>query len=59
MSTQPPVSDQEMPLLRTKRYIPAPRPQLVPRPRLIERLTGPLCDALTGQDDGRMTLEML
>ncbi len=29
---------QETPLLRTKLYIPAPRPELVPRPRLIERL---------------------
>jgi LuxR family maltose regulon positive regulatory protein len=31
-----------MPLLRTKLYIPPPRPELVSRPRLIERLTAGL-----------------
>ncbi|MHC4432679.1 MAG: LuxR C-terminal-related transcriptional regulator [Planctomycetota bacterium] len=38
MATQPPVGAQEVPLLRTKLYIPPARPELVPRPRLIERL---------------------
>ena len=27
-----------MPILATKLYIPSPRPQVVPRPRLVERL---------------------
>jgi LuxR family maltose regulon positive regulatory protein len=30
------------PLLQTKLYIPPPRPELVPRPRLIERLNAGL-----------------
>jgi LuxR family maltose regulon positive regulatory protein len=38
MTAQPPVGAQEMSLLRTKLYIPPPRPELVPRLRLIERL---------------------
>ena len=47
MSTRPPVGAQEMPLLRTKLYIPAPRPELVPRPHLIERLNAGLHQKLT------------
>jgi LuxR family maltose regulon positive regulatory protein len=53
MSTQPPVDrdflnqQQSVALLRTKLYIPAPRPQLVPRPRLIERLHAGLHRKLT------------
>ena len=37
----------ETPLLRTKLYIPSPRPELVPRPRLIERLNAGLHRKLT------------
>jgi LuxR family maltose regulon positive regulatory protein len=37
----------EMPLLRTKLYIPPPRPGLVPRPRLIERLDAGIHRKLT------------
>ena len=47
MVTQPPVGAQEMPLLRTKLYIHPPRPELVPRPRLIERLDAGLRRKLT------------
>jgi LuxR family maltose regulon positive regulatory protein len=47
MVTQPPVGAQEMPLLRTKLYIPPPRPELVPRPHLIERLNEGLHRKLT------------
>ncbi|RKY23192.1 MAG: hypothetical protein DRP83_09620, partial [Planctomycetota bacterium] len=36
-----------MPLLTTKLYIPPPRPNLVPRPRLIERLNAGLHRKLT------------
>ena len=32
----------ETPLLQTKLYVPPPRPNLVPRPRLIERLNAGL-----------------
>ena len=35
------------PLLQTKLYIPPPRPELVPRPRLIERLNAGLHRKLT------------
>ena len=35
------------PLLQTKLYIPSPRPNLVPRPRLIERLNEGLTRKLT------------
>ncbi|MBE9472386.1 MAG: hypothetical protein IMY75_09800, partial [Chloroflexi bacterium] len=35
------------PLLTTKLYIPPPRPNLVPRPRLIERLNAGLHRKLT------------
>ena len=35
------------PLLQTKLYIPAPRPDMVPRPRLIERLNAGLHRKLT------------
>ena len=35
------------PLLRTKLYIPPPRPELVSRPRLIERLNAGLHRKLT------------
>ena len=37
----------ETPLLQTKLYIPPPRPNLVPRPRLIERLNAGLYRKLT------------
>ena len=37
----------ETPLLQTKLYIPLPRPNLVPRPRLIERLNAGLHCKLT------------
>ena len=37
----------ETPLLQTKLYIPSPRPELVPRPRLIERLNDGLHRKLT------------
>ena len=37
----------ETPLLQTKLYIPLPRPNLVPRPRLIERLNAGLYRKLT------------
>ena len=37
----------ETPLLQTKLYIPPPRPNLVPRPRLIERLNAGLHRKLT------------
>jgi LuxR family maltose regulon positive regulatory protein len=47
MATQPPVGAQEMPLLRTKLYIPPPRPELVSRPRLIERLNAGIHRKLT------------
>jgi LuxR family maltose regulon positive regulatory protein len=46
MATQSPVGAREMPLLQTKLYIPPPRPEEVPRPRLIERLNA-------GLDSGR------
>ena len=35
------------PLLQTKLYIPPPRPELVPRPRLVERLNAGLHRKLT------------
>ncbi len=35
------------PLLKTKLYIPPPRPEMVPRPRLIERLNAGLHRKLT------------
>ncbi|GAB4543486.1 MAG: LuxR C-terminal-related transcriptional regulator [Anaerolineae bacterium] len=38
---------QDLPLLTTKLYIPLPRPEWVPRPRLIERLTSGLHRHLT------------
>jgi LuxR family maltose regulon positive regulatory protein len=47
MATQPPVGAQEMPLLRTKLYIPPLRREQVPRPRLIERLDAGLGRKLT------------
>jgi LuxR family maltose regulon positive regulatory protein len=47
MATQPPVGTQEMPLLRTKLYIPPLRREQVPRPRLIERLDAGLRRKLT------------
>ena len=47
MATLPPVGAQEMPLLRTKLYIPPPRQQQVPRPRLIERVERGLHRKLT------------
>ena len=47
MVTQPPVGAQEMPLLRTKLYIPPLRRDQVPRPRLIERLDAGLARKLT------------
>lgn len=47
MVTQPPVGAQEMPLLRTKLYIPPLRREQVPRPRLIERLDAGLRRKLT------------
>jgi LuxR family maltose regulon positive regulatory protein len=47
MATQPQVGAQEMPLLHTKLYIPPPRPDLVSRPRLIERLNEGLHRTLT------------
>lgn len=40
-------SAQDVPLLTTKLYIPPVRPNLVPRPRLIERLTAGLHRKLT------------
>jgi len=40
-------SAQDVPLLQTKLYIPPPRPNLVPRPRLIERLNAGLYRKLT------------
>jgi len=40
-------SAQDIPLLTTKLYIPPPRPNLVPRPRLIERLNADLHRNLT------------
>jgi hypothetical protein len=36
---RPPIGTQEMTLLRTKLYVPPPWPELVPRPRLVERLS--------------------
>jgi LuxR family maltose regulon positive regulatory protein len=42
MAAQPPVSVQDMPLLRTKLHIPTLRPEQVPRPRLVERLNAGL-----------------
>jgi LuxR family maltose regulon positive regulatory protein len=47
MVTQPPVGAAEMPILRTKLYIPPPRPELVSRPRLVERLNAGLHRKLT------------
>ncbi len=47
MATQPQVDAQEMPLLRTKLYIPPPRRDQVPRPHLIERLDAGLRRKLT------------
>jgi LuxR family maltose regulon positive regulatory protein len=47
MATQPPVGAQEMALLRTKLYIPPLRPELVSRPRLIERLNAGVHRKLT------------
>lgn len=47
MATQSPVGAQEMPLLRTKLYIPPPRREQVSRPRLIERLSAGLHRKLT------------
>jgi ATP/maltotriose-dependent transcriptional regulator MalT len=47
MDTQPPVGAQEVPLLRTKLYIPPLRHEQVPRPRLIERLNAGLDRKLT------------
>jgi LuxR family maltose regulon positive regulatory protein len=48
MAMQPPVGAQEeMPLLRTKLYIPPLRREQVPRPRLIERLDAGLRRKLT------------
>jgi LuxR family maltose regulon positive regulatory protein len=46
-------------LLFSKLYIPPARPDIVLRPRLIERLSGSLCDAVTAQDGGRGMLETL
>ena len=40
-------SAQDVPLLTTKLYIPPVRPNLVPRPRLIERLNAGLHRKLT------------
>ena len=40
-------SAQDVPLLQTKLYIPLPRPNLVPRPRLIQRLNAGLYRKLT------------
>ena len=45
MATQP--GAQGMPLLRTRLYIPAPRPTQAPRPRLVERLDAGLGRKLT------------
>ena len=38
---------------------PAPTRQFLLHTAVLDRLTGPLCDALTGRDDGRRTLETL
>jgi LuxR family maltose regulon positive regulatory protein len=47
MATQPRAGGEEAPLLRTKLYIPSPRPELVSRPRLIERLNAGIHGKLT------------
>ena len=47
MVTQPPVDAQDVPLLRTKLYIPPPRHEQVRRPRLLERLDAGLRCKLT------------
>ena len=47
MVTQSPVGAHEIPLLRTKLYIPLPRIELVSRPRLMERLDAGLHRKLT------------
>ncbi len=48
------------PLLKTKLHVPRPRPELVPRPRLIERLTqgltGPLTVISAPAGSGKTTL---
>ena len=48
------------PLLKTKLHVPRPHPELVPRPRLIERLaqglTGPLTVISAPAGSGKTTL---
>jgi LuxR family maltose regulon positive regulatory protein len=44
-------SEMTAPLLKTKLYIPPVRPELVPRPRLIERLNAGLWPSGLGEDD--------
>ena len=44
------------PLLKTKLYIPPPRPELVSRPRLIERLDEGVGLSVVGDDDGLVLL---
>jgi len=47
LATQPSTTAEQTPLLQTKLYIPSPRPELVTRARLIERLHAGLSGKLT------------